>query len=154
VTSFGKVNAARVEMGVHQPTRFQTVELVKGLLIPFVSLHQILQVTYPENPWTNAMVVICYDAVYCSEMATLLASRRHPGLAGFATAPCIFTGGLKGLIRAGFRSRYNLRSNHLADLLTSTFLWPQVLVQIRLHCVVRAKEGDRNRAANRTIQQG
>jgi BCCT, betaine/carnitine/choline family transporter len=138
--SFGKVNMARVEMGIHQPTRFQMVEFVKGLLIPFVSLRQILQSTYPENPKTNATVVICYALLYISGMTTLLASRIYPGLAGFATTFCILAGGSLGLIRAGFRSRYNLRSNHLADLLTGLFLWPQVLVQMRLHCVVGASK--------------
>jgi uncharacterized membrane protein len=138
--SFGKVNTARVEMGMHQPTRLQILEFVKGLLIPFVSLRQILQSTYPENPKTNATVVICYAVIYFSGMTTLLASRIYPGLAGFATTFCILAGGSLGLIRAGFRSRYNLRSNHLADLLTGLFLWPQVLVQMRLHCVVGASK--------------
>jgi hypothetical protein len=135
VASFGKVNAARMEMGIHQPTRFQTIEFVKGLLIPFVLLRQVLQATYPENPRTNAMVVMCYGALYLSGAMTFLVSRTNPDLAGFATTFGILAGGSLGLIRAGFRSRYNLRSNYLADLLTSMFLWPQVLVQMRLHCV-------------------
>jgi hypothetical protein len=135
VASFGKVNAARMEMGINQPTRFQTIEFVKGLLIPFVLLRQVLQATYPENPRTNAMVVMCYGALYISGAMTFLVSRSNPDLAGFATTFGILAGGSLGLIRAGFRSRYNLRSNYLADLLTSMFLWPQVLVQMRLHCV-------------------
>jgi BCCT, betaine/carnitine/choline family transporter len=136
VASFGKVNAARVEMGMHQPTRFQTVEFVKGLLIPFVSLRQILSATYPENPKTNAMVVLCYGILYISGAITFLAARHYPGLTGLASTFGILAGGSLGLIRAGFRARHNLRSNHVADLLTSMFLWPQVLVQMRLHCKV------------------
>jgi uncharacterized membrane protein len=134
--SFGRVNTARVNMGMHLPTRFHSVEFVKGLLIPFVSLRQILQMTYPENPKTNTTVVICYAMTYISGAATFLVSRSHPGLVGVATTLCILAGGSLGLIRAGFRSRYDLRSNFLADLLTGVFLWPQVLVQMRLHCVI------------------
>jgi hypothetical protein len=46
------------------------------------------------------------------------------------------TGGALGLIRSGFRLRYNLRSNYFADWSTSTFLWPQLLAQMRMQCLI------------------
>jgi hypothetical protein len=53
VVSFGKVNAAREDMGMYRPPRFQSIEFVMGLLMPFVPLRQILSATYPENPRTR-----------------------------------------------------------------------------------------------------
>jgi hypothetical protein len=50
---------------------------------------------------------------------------------------CFVTGSVLGLIRMGFRAKYNLRSNYLADWMAGTFLWPQVLAQMRLHCVTK-----------------
>jgi BCCT, betaine/carnitine/choline family transporter len=135
IVSFGRVNIARVELGMHLPTKFQCVEFVKGLLIPFVSLHQVLESTYPENPKINATVVGCYTVFYVCWTVLLFVSQAHPGLAGLTMTIGIVTGSVLGLIRMGFRSKYNLRSNYLADWMTGTFLWPQVLAQMRLHCV-------------------
>jgi BCCT, betaine/carnitine/choline family transporter len=136
LVSFGKVNPARVELGMHLPTKFQCVEFVKGLFIPFVPLNQVLSSTYPENPRTNMMVVACYTVGYASWVVVVLVSLSHRHLAGLATTIYLMTGGMLGLIRLGFRTRYNLRSNYVADWTTSTFLWPQVLAQMRQHCAV------------------
>lgn len=47
-----------------------------------------------------------------------------------------FTGGcLLSSIRMSFRERYNIRSNVVADYLNGCFFWPQVLVQMREHCI-------------------
>jgi Cys-rich protein (TIGR01571 family) len=135
IASFGKVGAARVELGMHLPTKFQCIEFAKGLLIPFVSLSQILNSTYPDNPKTNMTVVGCYTVCYVIWTVLLFVSQAHPGLAGLAMTTCFVTGCVLGLIRMGFRAKYNLRSNYLADWVTGTFLWPQVLAQMRLHCV-------------------
>jgi BCCT, betaine/carnitine/choline family transporter len=139
VASFGKVNPARVELGMHLPTKLQAIEFIKGLFVPFVSLHQIFASAYPENPKTNNVVVAGYAILYVAWIAVLLASRVYPGLSGVATTLCFLKGGYLGLIRMGFRSRYNLRSNYFADFMTSTFMWPQVLTQMRVHCVARAQ---------------
>jgi Cys-rich protein (TIGR01571 family) len=134
--SLGKVNAARAHLGMHSPTKFQCIEFVKGLFIPFVSLNQVLSSTYPENPRTNTMVVGCYTVGYICWIFVFLSSLSHRHLSGLAMTIYLMTGGMLGLIRMGFRTRYNLRSNYVADWMTSTFLWPQVLAQMRQHCVL------------------
>jgi Cys-rich protein (TIGR01571 family) len=118
------------------PTKFQCVEFVKGLFIPFVPLNQVLRSTYPENPRTNMMVVACYTVGYASWVVVFLVSLSRQHLAGFATTIFLMTGGMLGLIRLGFRTRYHLRSNYVADWMASTFLWPQVLAQMRQHDAV------------------
>jgi hypothetical protein len=47
----------------------------------------------------------------------------------------VLAGMTLGIIRAGFRTRHNIRSNYVADLLVGVFLWPQVFAQMRLQCV-------------------
>jgi BCCT, betaine/carnitine/choline family transporter len=136
LVSFGKVSPARAELGMDLPTKFQFIEFVKGLFIPFVSLNQVLNSAYPENPKTNVVTAGCYAVGYVCWIVVYFASLAHPRLTGFATTLCFMTGGTLGLIRMGFRTKYNLRSNYLADWLTSTFVWPQVLAQMQLQCVV------------------
>jgi BCCT, betaine/carnitine/choline family transporter len=135
--SLGNVNPARAEIGMDVPTEFQCIEFVKGLLIPFVSLSQVLNSSYPENPSTNIAVVACYAMGYVCWICFFLSSLAHRHLSGLAMTIYLMTGGILGLIRMGFRTRYNLRSNYVADWMTSTFLWPQVLAQMRMHCVGR-----------------
>jgi hypothetical protein len=90
---------------------------------------------YPENPKTNAMVVGCYAVLYICWTVLFLLSQAHPGLGGLTMTMCFATGSVLGLIRVGFRAKHNLRSNYIADWMTGTFLWPQVLAQMRLHCI-------------------
>jgi Cys-rich protein (TIGR01571 family) len=136
---------------MHLPTKFQCVELVKGLLIPFVSLSQVLSSTNPEHPKANRMVVGCYTVCYICWACLCLASRAKPGLAALATTLCVAKGVMLGFIRMEFRARFNLRSDYFADWVTATFLWPQVLTQMRQHCtsatlLVASTQGERDRA--------
>jgi BCCT, betaine/carnitine/choline family transporter len=135
IFSLGSVSSARIEMGMNLPTRFQVVEFVKGLLIPFVSLKQVLYTAYPESPKTNFATVACFAIFYVGWVVTFLASRGLPGLSGLAMTLFFLTGAMLGIIRNGFRNKYGLRSNSIGDWLASTFVWPQVLVQMRLHCL-------------------
>jgi Cys-rich protein (TIGR01571 family) len=161
--SFGKVNPARAELGMHLPTEFQCIEFFKGLFIPFVSLSQVLNSSYPENPKTNMAVIACYTVGHLCWIFVFLASLSQRHLSGLATTIYFMTGGVLGLIRMDFRTRYNLRSNYFADWMTSTFLWPQVLAQMRQHCVgthekegevgkrIHSDEGDRESSEDRLV---
>jgi hypothetical protein len=44
LVSLGHVNPARVELGMHCATFAQLVEFIKGVVVPFISLNQILSV--------------------------------------------------------------------------------------------------------------
>jgi hypothetical protein len=44
------------------------------------------------------------------------------------------------MIRSGFRSMHNLRSNSVADFMCSLLAWPQVLTQMRLQCITTGKK--------------
>jgi choline-glycine betaine transporter len=54
LVSFGAVNQARVELGMDRATSAQVVEVAKGLVVPFISLNQILCKIYSQNPLTNS----------------------------------------------------------------------------------------------------
>jgi choline-glycine betaine transporter len=132
--SLGRVTEARVKLGMHCATRTQVVEFVKGLVVPFVSLGQVLTSEYPQNPKTNAAVVAFYAVVYAGWIIVWLAGRlSYPGSRGLAWMLMIMSGGILAAVRSTFRGRYNVRSNVVADLVASTFFWPQVLAQMRIH---------------------
>lgn len=135
--SVGQVNTARVEKQMHRATNDQILEFFKGLVVPFVSLHQILSATYPQNPKTNALVAGCFGVCFVVGVSLALAAFFYPGFHGLAWTIMLMTGIQLAIIRSGFRSLHNLRSNSLADFTSSMFLWPQVLTQMQLHEVAR-----------------
>jgi BCCT, betaine/carnitine/choline family transporter len=132
IASLGRVNQARVDLGMDKPSRRHVVEFGKGLVAPFVSLHQILASTYPETPVSNGAAVASYTICYLGWIALLGASSTYPEFRGLGWTLFVVCGGVLCLIRAGFRAKYNLRSNGLADVIASAFLWPQVLTQMRV----------------------
>jgi BCCT, betaine/carnitine/choline family transporter len=132
IASLGRVNQARVDLRMDKPSRRHVVEFGKGLVAPFVSLHQILASTYPETPVSNGAAVASYTICYLGWIALLGASSTYPEFRGLRWTLFVVNGGTLCLIRAGFRAKYNLRSNGLADVIASAFLWPQVLTQMRI----------------------
>jgi BCCT, betaine/carnitine/choline family transporter len=147
IVSMGKVNVARVELGMHQPTTFQITEFAKGLVLPFVSLHQVLSSTYPQSPKTNAILVAGYTFCFVAWFATWITSSQwYPGLGGLNWAFLVAMGVILGMVRSSFRAKYSLQSNVFADFVGSLFLWPQVLTQMRLHCEVQG--GNAKRSCN------
>jgi hypothetical protein len=132
MASLGKVNVARVDLGMHQPGEGQVKEFIKGLFVPFVSLHQVLAAHYPANVKINATVVAAYTLLYVGWIILFFASRSRDELKGLVWTLFFAAGGMLAFIRVGFRNRYNLRSNYVGDVLASAFFWPQVLSQMRL----------------------
>lgn len=133
VLSFGRVNPARVEKQMHRASTAQIVEFIKGLVVPFISLNQILSKAYPQNPKTNTALVACYGVCYTAFVSVSIASvSAYPGLLGMAWTLLLVTGIQLAVVRSGFRSLYNVRSNYMADVTCSLLFWPQVLSQMRL----------------------
>jgi BCCT, betaine/carnitine/choline family transporter len=132
VASFGRVNPARVDLGMDKPSRRHVVEFCKGVAVPFVSLHQILTFTYPENRMRNAAVVACYTLCYLGFIAFLGVSTSYPEFRGLGWTLLAASGGILSMIRAEFRAKHNLRSHGIADAMASVLIWPQVLTQMRV----------------------
>lgn len=143
LTSWGKVNVSRVELGMDRATARHGVEFLKGIFLPFMSLSQILAVTYPESPMTNAVVTSCYAVCYMCWVSLFFASMALPGLTGLFRAMFVIAGCVLAFVRSGYRSKYNIRSNAIADFTTCTILWPQVLTQLNLQHMQDEKDGHR-----------
>jgi BCCT, betaine/carnitine/choline family transporter len=133
VASLGKVNKARIDRGMDKPSQLEIIEFCKGLVVPFVPLHQILVLTYPKNRISNGFVVASYSLCYLGWIALLSASKTHPEFAGLGWTLFVACGGILSNVRAGFRAKHKLRSNNIADVISSTLIWPQVLAQMRIH---------------------
>ena len=121
---------------MHLPTEIQAIEFAKGIFIPFVSLYQILSAAYPRNRMSNMACATAYGVLYLAWIclfAVVLGGNK--GVKGLGWS-CFFAASiLLGSLRSGFRARYNLRSNPLGDFLSSLFLWPQALAQLRIQCL-------------------
>jgi BCCT, betaine/carnitine/choline family transporter len=133
--SLGKVHPARVELDMHQATVFHVIEFIKGVIVPFVPMYQILSAAYPLNPKSNVATVGCYTLFYVTWIALWAVSFSRPGLTGWTVVMIFVTGATLAAIRNSFRARYNLRSNPVADLVAGVFIWPQVFVQMRLQSI-------------------
>jgi BCCT, betaine/carnitine/choline family transporter len=133
--SLGKVNAARVELGMHRPSKRQVIEFGKGLVVPYVSLYQVLSSTYPESAVSNACLAALYMTCFFGWIGCLSAARGDwPELVGIGWTLFVATGGILCHVRSTFRAQFRIRSNVFADVLSSCFLWPQVLTQMLIHC--------------------
>jgi hypothetical protein len=154
LVSFGAVNPARVELGMDRVTSAQLVEVAKGLVVPFVSLNQILCKDYPQNPRTNSIITILYAACYLCGWATYLASGSYPGLKGLSWTLLCLAGGILGTVRSGFRGVHDVRSNIFADYASGLFLWPQVLTQMRLHNAAAKKNEEKAKEPQRKNKEG
>jgi BCCT, betaine/carnitine/choline family transporter len=130
--SCGKVNSARLDLGMGNATTRHTVEFVKGLVMPFVTLQQVLTVTYPHNPRTNAAVVGCYAVIFVVWISLCMVTWANEGLTGAAWTAFVVHGIFLAAVREGFRMKHDLRSNVIADVICSAILWPQVLSQMSL----------------------
>lgn len=141
IASLGKVNPSRIERGMNNATRVQCIEFFKGLFVPFVSLHQVLYLTYPENVLTNTALALFYTSCYLGWFGFIIVSLLPVGTSqrSMTWVLLVVNGCLLGHVRSGFRARYNLRSNTVGDVISSLILWPQVLSQMRLECVKQSK---------------
>jgi BCCT, betaine/carnitine/choline family transporter len=133
LVSLGKVNSARVDLGMDRATKAQVAEFVKGLCVPFLPLYDVLSVMYPMNQRTNASLVATYSLCYYSWVGFLLAFGMH----GMTCMFFVVSGCILGNVRANFRKQHNLRSNSIGDYVAGTFVWPQVIAQMRLQLVSR-----------------
>lgn len=132
--SGGQVNPKRIERGMHLPTSFMVKEFFIALVFPYYSLHQILSAAYPRNKKMNMATSGLYAFFFLGWVSLFIAYGSVTALLGFAWATMFCGSVLLGSVRNGFRERYKIRSNILGDFIASTFLWPQVLTQMRLHC--------------------
>lgn len=133
VCSLGNVHHKRVEKGMHMPTSLHISGFVKGLLVPFLPLYDVLQKTWPKSGTNNAVVTVFYTALYYSWILLYCISAGKRGLEVWGWTFLVAAGFTLMLIRNGFRARYNIRSNIVSDFIASSLFWPQVLTQMAQH---------------------
>jgi hypothetical protein len=130
--SFGNVHAERVKRGMDWPTGFQTTQFFLAFFVPFVSLRKALNCVHPKD--TSKKLVLFTSGLYALTyvaMITFFALTSKSavfvvlGWACFFINGCILTG-----VRNNVREKLNLSGNAFEDFLTSSFFYPQVLVQI------------------------
>eukprot|EP00977_Amphora_coffeiformis_P007505 scaffold1640_cov161-Amphora_coffeaeformis.AAC.28 len=133
--SLGNVHEERTSKGMDRPKRVQVIYFFKGLFIPGVCMWEVLSAAYPRNTSRNAFTSIVYSTLYYLWIALFACLKNKGGLLGWGWAIFFASATLLMSIRNGFRARFNLRSNEVADFITSAFFWPQVFAQMKQYCV-------------------
>jgi hypothetical protein len=86
------------------PTSFQVFEFIKGIIMPFVSLKQVVSTEYPLNPKTNAAVASLYALVYLARIGSFVSCWAYPGLSGVTTTLFVMSGSMLSMVRSEFRA--------------------------------------------------
>lgn len=134
LASLGAVHEARIEKGMDKPKSVQVIYFFKGIFVPGLCLWEILSAAYPRNKSSNMFVTAVYTTLYYLWIALFACLKNKGGLLGWGWAIFFATATILMSLRNGFRTRFNLRSNELADFITSAFFWPQVLAQMKQYC--------------------
>lgn len=124
--SLGKVDAFFVDRHMDLPSQVHLTEFVKGIFIPFWSLYQVLQSTFPDSPCSNIVCSLGYGLMYMAWIAATAAGLQH-----LDVCLLILTGLTLSYLRRRFRAHHNIRSHWVSDVASSVLFWPQVLMQMR-----------------------
>jgi BCCT, betaine/carnitine/choline family transporter len=137
LSSFGYVNKERVQLGIDRPLRKHVMEFIKGVLVPSVSLYQILAIMNPKNRSLNFGFALIYAILYYAWIVLLSIPGSYYGFTALSSILFVSCGLMLGTVRNIFRCHYNnIRSNCAADFCAGLILWPQALSQMRLHAVM------------------
>jgi len=126
------------------PVKNSVAQFFKAIFVPFLSMHHILSVTYPRNKFMNMLTTGTYTVFFYTALAVLFASPSNSSLVGFGWSFFLSAGILLGVVRNGFRDRFNLHSTIMADFFASSFLWPQVFAQMMVECDVQGLPNDKS----------
>jgi hypothetical protein len=129
IFSLGKVHESRVRHGMDLPSVFQLQEFVKAVFLPFWPLYQVLHRCKSRRMYQNVLIVMLYSLLQVLWIGML--PWRHHEMFGLVLFFFILAGVVLAVIRYNFRLQYDLRSNLVGDLVSSTIFWPQVIVQMR-----------------------
>ena len=136
VSSLGYVSKERVDLGIDRPTKTHVVEFMKGVVVPSISLFEILAILYPRSRNVNFCMALLYALPYYGWIVLFSIPGSYYGLKVLSSVLFVLCGAMLGTVRNIFRCHYNnIRSNCAADFCAGLLLWPQVLSQMRLHAV-------------------
>jgi hypothetical protein len=97
---------------------------------------KVLVATNPQSPHTNQLTVAFFAMCRTAATVCWALSWFYPGLTGVVCTLLAITGTSTtlGIVRAGFRHKYHIRSsNYFADWMVSLLQWHQVMSQMRLY---------------------
>jgi hypothetical protein len=108
------------------------VDWLLALFVPFLPLERVLVATYPNRPWTNAVLVSGYACCFLGWIGLALASFSHSGLYDMSITLYFMAGAMLTLIRSNVHSSRVVGRNAVAGFLSSAFVWPVVIVHMQI----------------------
>ena len=134
IFSLGRVNEHFKSKGMDLPKMSHITGFIMSSFLPFVSLHRILDKMYPRNHTTNKVTTFVYFSMFLLWVALFITSGFAPGIKVFAWTGFLICGVVLAWVKKSFRDTYKISGYPFGDLLSSTFLYPQVLVQLAEEC--------------------
>lgn len=103
-----------------------------GIFSPFIPLYKILSKAQPkpEQAMSNKIQTAIYGFFYYLMIALFASISKSEGFRAFGWSAMVICGIILCVIRATVRGQHNIDGNTVADFVTSTMFWPQVLVQL------------------------
>jgi Cys-rich protein (TIGR01571 family) len=134
IFSVGFVHPSRKENGMGFPTSAQSLEFVKGLLLPFMSLHAIYTAmdTKRNHRLSSLLTSICFGVVFLAMVGLFICGVINNGFIAFGWTAFLLNACILTSLRVSVRERLAIRGNIIADFLVSSFLYPQALAQMVL----------------------
>jgi choline-glycine betaine transporter len=138
--SLGSVHPDRIALNIDNATSTHVVEFIKGLLVPFVSLWEIVTAFYPHpsQKVSNYLTVGIYCFMFFAWIALFAATGAYPGLRAWGWVAFFVNGCLLTSIKADFRAKNGIHGNIIGDFFSGMFFFPQVFAQLVIE--VRANE--------------
>lgn len=151
LASLGSPHPDRVLLGIDRPKRSHVVEFLKGMLVPFVSLYEIVSGFYaaPNQRIGNLLTVGVYTFMHFAWIALFISVAEYPALRAWGWAAFFVNGCMLTGIKADYRSQHGIHGNAIGDFLSSTFIFPQVFAQL----VVEIRSNESSAVGSPTIEE-
>ena len=149
IFSFGNVHQDRIDRGMGAPTNVQIVEFWKALFLPFLAFRTVLFQTHPKpkDAMGNNLATGVYALVFIGMIGFWAGRATSLAFVGVGWAAFFFNACFLCTLRGAVRGQNNIDGNIFFDFLASSFMYPQVLVQM----MVEHEEGGNNPDPNEAV---
>lgn len=132
LASLGRVHPERVEIGIDKPQTLHIVEFMKGLVVPYMSLYEIVSKFYsaPNQRSTNIISCGLYAIMYYIWIALFICVVKWEPIRAWGWMAFFVNGVMLTSIKADYRAKKGIHGNIIGDFLSSHFFFPQVLAQL------------------------
>ena len=144
IFSFGRVDPYLVSKGLARPKMSHLTGFVKAAFLPMIPLYNVLSKMYPRRTFFTSILTVLYAFCFLLWVALFATSVDKEGIKIFAWTGFLLCGVILAMVKKNFRDTYGVHGATFGDLLSSVFLYPQVLVQLVEQCEIIGLPNDKS----------